>query len=85
MPDFKISGQYSRELATIFRMASLEGANVLNLLQRLLTERMFTTSKRLLDPALRQMKKQRTLLQVNPLAEIEVSFPNPTAATRCGI
>lgn len=76
-PDFKIAGQYSRELETIFRMPSLEGANILNLLQRLLTERMFNTSKRYMTLLFDKTKKQRTLLQVNPLAQIEVSFPNP--------
>jgi len=75
-PSYRIAGEYSRELEQIFRMPDLTGFNLLNILQRLLTERMFNTSKDYFALLFDKTKKQRTVLQVNPLAQIEVNFPN---------
>ncbi|MGH7727399.1 MAG: ATP-binding protein [Vulcanimicrobiaceae bacterium] len=74
---FLIQGQYSRELEGILRMPNLAGFNFLNILQRLLTERMFNTSKDYLDLLFDVRRRERTVLKVNPLDEIEVNFPNP--------
>jgi len=74
---YKINGQYSRELEQIFRLPDLAGYNLLNILQRLLTERMFNTSRDFLALLFDKGKKERTVLKVNPLAEMEVNFADP--------
>ncbi len=74
---FLIQGQYSRELERMFHMPQLEGYNFVNLLQRLLTERTFEISRDYMNLLFDKRKKERTVLRVNPLAEIEVHFPNP--------
>ncbi len=74
---FLIQGQYSRELERMFHMPQLEGYNFVNLLQRLLTERTFEISRDYMNLLFDKKKKERTVLRVNPLAEIEVHFPNP--------
>jgi signal transduction histidine kinase len=76
-PDFRIDGQYSRELEKIFRTPNLNGYNFLNVLQSLLTERSFEISKDYLSLLFDKKKKERTVLRVNPLAEVEVHFTNP--------
>jgi len=76
--DYKIQGQYSRELERMFRLPELEGFNFVNLLQRLLTERTFEISRDYMALLFDKKKKERTVLRVNPLAEIEVHFANPT-------
>jgi HPt (histidine-containing phosphotransfer) domain-containing protein len=75
--DFRIDGQYSRELEKIFRTAGLNGYNFLNVLQNLLTERTFDISRDYLGLLFDIKKKERTVLRVNPLAEVEVHFANP--------
>ena len=74
---FLIQGQYSRELERMFHMPHLEGYNFVNLLQRLLTERTFEITRDYMNLLFDKKKKERTVLRVNPLAEIEVHFPNP--------
>jgi signal transduction histidine kinase len=74
---YKIQGQYSRELEQVFRLPELAGYNFLNILQRLLTERMFNTSRDYLALLFDKGKKERTVLKVNPLAEIEINFADP--------
>jgi signal transduction histidine kinase len=74
---YKIQSQYSREVESIFRLPELAGYNFLNILQRLLTERMFNTSRDYLVLLFDKAKKERTVLKVNPLAEIEINFADP--------
>ena len=76
-PDFRIDGQYSRELEKIFRTPNLNGYNFLNVLQSLLTERTFDISRDYLGLLFDKKKKERTVLRVNPLSEVEVHFANP--------
>lgn len=76
-PDYRIESQYSRELEDIFRMKELAGYHFLNILQRILTERMFNTSRDYLGLLFDPKKKERAVLKVNPLDEVEVNFPNP--------
>jgi len=76
-PDYRIAGEYSGELERIFRTPELNGYNFLNILQRLLTERMFDISRDYLALLFDKTKKERTVLRVNPLAEVEAHFPNP--------
>ncbi|HZV80301.1 MAG TPA: Hpt domain-containing protein, partial [Candidatus Binatus sp.] len=76
-PDFRIQAQYSHELEDIFRMKDLAGHNLVNILQRILTERMYNTSRDYLGLLFDPKKKERAVLRVNPLDEVEVNFPNP--------
>ncbi len=75
--EYKIQGQYSRELERMFRLLELEGYNFINLLQRLLTERTFEISRDYMALLFDKTKKERTVLRVNPLAEMEIHFANP--------
>jgi HPt (histidine-containing phosphotransfer) domain-containing protein len=73
-PQFRVEPEYSRELESIFRLQELAGYNFLNILQRILTERMFNTSKDYLAMLFDPSKKERTLQKINPLEEVEVNF-----------
>jgi two-component system chemotaxis sensor kinase CheA len=75
--DYRIAGEYSGEMERIFRTPELSGYNFVNILQRLLTERMFDISRDYLALLFDKSKKERTVLRVNPLAEVEAHFPNP--------
>ncbi len=77
-PDFKIAGgQYSSEVLRIFRVSTVEGFNLVSVMQRLLSERVFNATKKFLEFLFDEKKKQRTILQINPLHEIEISFTKP--------
>lgn len=73
---YHIESQYSRELREIFRMEDLAGFNLLNILQRILTEKMFNTSRDYLGLLFDKARKERAVLKVNPLDEVEVNFAN---------
>ena len=72
--DYTISDQHSTELKEIFQTEHLAGFNFLNLLQRILTEKIFVTTRdycaMLFDPA----KKEKLLVKINPLARVEANF-----------
>jgi Chemotaxis protein histidine kinase and related kinases len=72
-----IGDYHSRALLTIFRQDELAGSNFFNLLQRLLTEKMFNTTKDYFGLLFDPTKREKTVLKVNPLTEIEVNFSNP--------
>lgn len=72
-----IGSQYSRESAAILRQPDLAGLNLLSLLQPLVTEKMHATLVDYLALLFDANRKERTVLKVNPLADIEVNFPNP--------
>ncbi len=74
---FLIQSRYSSELENVFRQSELGNENFLNVLQRLLSERMFKTSRDYLTLLFDPTKKERTILKINPLDEIEVSVENP--------
>lgn len=73
-----IVGDYhSRALLAIFRQDEFAGYNFFNYLQRLLSEKMFNTTKDYFSLLFDANKKEKTVLKVNPLSEIEVNFANP--------
>lgn len=76
-PKFIIGPSYSRELAAIFRQEHLAGRNLLHLLQGLLSEKMFNTTRDYLDLLFNHEQKEKAVLKINPLVDIEVSFPDP--------
>lgn len=73
-----IGEHHSRELLAIFRQEQLAGLSLLNLLQRLLSEKMFNTTKDYIGLLFDANRKEKTILKVNPLTDIEVNFPNPS-------
>ncbi len=75
-PQFRIEPEYSRELESIFRLQELAGYNFFNILQRILTERMFNTARDYVTMLFSPAKKERTLQKINPLEEVEVNFSN---------
>ena len=71
-------GEYhSRALFDIFRRKEFAGENLFDILKRLLSEKMFNTTKDYFALLFDVTKKEKTVLKVNPLAEIEVNFVNP--------
>ncbi len=72
-----IGDYHSRELNVILRQEQLAGRNLLAILERLLSEKMFNTTKDYLALLFNAKRKEKTVLQVNPLTDIEVNFPNP--------
>lgn len=75
--EYRIEGVYSRELENIFRLKNLSNFTLLNVLQRMLSERMYQTSKDYLALLFDPRRKERTLGKINPLDQIEVSFLKP--------
>ena len=72
-----IGPSHSRELASIFRQEHLAGMNLLHILQRLLSEKMFNTTRDYFDLLFNNEQREKSVLKVNPLVDIEVSFPDP--------
>ncbi len=73
-----IIGEYhSRALLDIFRRPDIAGENFFDILKRLLSEKMFNTTKDYFALLFDVTKKEKTVLKVNPLGEIEINFVNP--------
>lgn len=72
-----IQGEYARELERIFRTADLKGVKLLDILRRLLSPKMFDTACDYVALLFDAAKRERTVLDVNPLDEVEVNFPDP--------
>ena len=72
-PSYLIASRYSDELQNVFHQRELGNENFLNLLQRLLSARMFQTARDYLSLLFDKTKKERTVLKVNPLDEIEIT------------
>ena len=73
-----IGDYHSRELTGILRQERLAGRNLLHILERLLTEKMFNTTKDYVALLFDANRKEKAVLKVNPLTDIEVNFPNPS-------
>ncbi len=72
-----IQRRYSNELETIFHQKDRANENLLSVLQRILTDRMFKTSRDYLGLLFDITKRERTVLKVNPLDEVEVDVTGP--------
>ncbi len=72
---YLIQSRYSSELETVFNQKNLGNENFLNLLQRVLSERMFKTARDYLALLFDNSKRERTVLKVNPLDEVEITMP----------
>jgi hypothetical protein len=69
----RIQTRYSSELEEVFKQRSLANENLLNVLRRLLSERMFQAARDYLNLLFDPTKKERTVLKVNPLDEVEIT------------
>jgi chemotaxis protein histidine kinase CheA len=74
---YLIQSRYSSELESVFNQKNLGNENFLNLLQRLLSERMFKTARDYLVLLFDESKRERTVLKVNPLDEVEINAAAP--------
>jgi len=72
-----IGDYHSRALVDIFRHKTISGENLFDILKRLLSEKMFNTTKDYFGLLFDITKKEKTVLKVNPLVEIEINFVNP--------
>ncbi|MET0262625.1 MAG: ATP-binding protein [Rariglobus sp.] len=72
-----IGDYHSHELNTILRQEKLAGRSLLQILERLLSEKMFNTTKDYFALLFDANRKEKAVLKVNPLTDIEVNFPNP--------
>jgi chemotaxis protein histidine kinase CheA len=77
---YLIQSRYSSELESVFNQKNLGNENFLNLLQRLLSERMFKTARDYLVLLFDESKRERTVLKVNPLDEVEINVNAPNGA-----
>lgn len=75
--DGLIGEYHSRALLEIFRRTEISGENFFDILKRLLSEKMFNTTKDYFALLFDITKKEKTVLKVNPLGEIEINFVNP--------
>jgi two-component system chemotaxis sensor kinase CheA len=73
-----IGDHHSRELTAILRQDKIAGRNLLQILERLLSEKMFTFTKEYFALLFDARRREKSVLQVNPLTDIEVNFPNPS-------
>ncbi|CAM3154628.1 ATP-binding protein [Rariglobus hedericola] len=73
-----IGDYHSHELNTILRQEKLAGRSLLQILERLLTEKMFNTTKDYFALLFDANRKEKAVLKVNPLTDIEVNFSNPS-------
>jgi HPt (histidine-containing phosphotransfer) domain-containing protein len=72
-----IGDYHSREAPLILRQQELAGTSLYAILQRHLSEKMFNSSRDFFNLLFDASRKERTVLGVNPLIDIEVNFPNP--------
>jgi two-component system, chemotaxis family, sensor kinase CheA len=72
-----IGDYHSRALLDIFRLKDFAGENLFDILRRLLSEKMFNTTKDYFGLLFDITKREKTVLKVNPLSEIEINFINP--------
>jgi len=70
----RIQPQYSAELEKIFETDELAGRDFVDLLEGLLAPRLLHTATDFIALLFDASKKERTVLRVNPLAEVECSF-----------
>jgi signal transduction histidine kinase len=73
--EYAIGPQYSRQLEAIFERKDLAGQNFLKLFERLIPARDYDAARRFLALLFNPAKRERVVLQVNPLDEIDLSFP----------
>jgi two-component system, chemotaxis family, sensor kinase CheA len=71
-----IGDHHSKELATILHQEELAGVSLFGILQRHLSEKMYNTSRDFFTLLFDASRKEKTVLSVNPLTDLEINFPN---------
>lgn len=72
-----IGEHYSNALPRIFRQEELAGLNLYGILQRHLSQKMYNTAKDFFTMLFDGNRKEKTILKVNPLTDVEINFPDP--------
>ncbi len=72
-----IGDYYSNELPKIFRQEELAGLSLYGILQRHLSDKMYTASRDFFALLFDSSRKEKMVLKVNPLTDVEVNFPDP--------
>lgn len=72
-----IGNYHSREAPLILRQQELAGASLYSILKLHLSEKMYNASRDFFELLFNASRKERTVLSVNPLTDVEVNFPNP--------
>lgn len=72
-----IGNYHSREAPVILRQQELAGTSLYEILKLHLSEKMYKSSRDFFDLLFDAKRKERTVLSVNPLTDLEVNFPNP--------
>ncbi len=75
--EYKIGAQYTSELKSMFQIEDLEGMSFIGILQRLLPDKMYRISRDYVEMLFDPTKKEKALITVNPLDQIEVNFSDP--------
>ncbi len=72
-----IGNYHSLEAPLILRQQELAGASLYSILKLHLSEKMYNASRDFFELLFNASRKERTVLSVNPLTDVEVNFPNP--------
>lgn len=72
-----IGEHYSKELPKIFRQQELAGLNMYGILQRHLSPKMYNASRDFFTMLFDGNRKEKTILKVNPLTDVEINFQDP--------
>ena len=72
-----IGEYYSNALPIIFRQEELAGMNLYGILQRHLSQKMYNTAKDFFTMLFDGNRKEKTILKVNPLTDVEINFQDP--------
>ncbi len=75
--DGVIGAYHSLEAPLILRQQELAGASLYSILKLHLSEKMYNASRDFFELLFNASRKERTVLSVNPLTDVEVNFPNP--------
>jgi HPt (histidine-containing phosphotransfer) domain-containing protein len=75
--DGVIGNYHSLEAPLILRQKELAGASLYSILKMHLSEKMYGAAQDFFQLLFNASRKERTVLSVNPLTDLEVNFPNP--------
>ena len=80
----RIGSAYSKECEALFRQDNLPGTSLIKVLQPYFPEKLLQTVRDYLDLLFNPAKKEKALVRINPLKEVEVNLPqlNGTAEVR---
>ncbi|MGH7756036.1 MAG: Hpt domain-containing protein, partial [Vulcanimicrobiaceae bacterium] len=80
--DIVVQGEYSNELEAIFEQEHLEDRPFFDLMRPLLSDKMQEVTRRYIALLFDSTKRDRAVMQANPLDPIDLSFANPAGGYR---